>query len=445
MLGRTDLREAFDKVDTDKSGSIDLGELEGLCSSLNYQVKQADVTALFNEIDTNHDGKVSFEEFVAWFRLGKSTKLKGFLKQSLKGMAFVDKHKSKMTHTADGDNETLRLFNLEISEGQPGSKTSFGVHFSSTAPDMFARVANACPDFSGSEDRRTWSVMIMKAKNPAALKEAIETFIQFGKDTATEMDEGLGQMADMTKYQVGIDGDYVVLAIDVLANPMAEAQLDMAHGVAGGLPLEAFGLSAEFMVRSDCSLKHLMTVDNLWDHSENSGLNANLSCNKSGKDFFAEFMQGMPEEEMGGNKEDGISLVRAFNGVSLVARANGNTEGNGSAYKNANDALMAFNQGYAAQGNQGVEMLANLQSTYKTYPELLTALEGVKDAEADEILAEYRMPAAQDLLFAFRDHGLYDWSTAMVFNNFVMSVSTSGEGMAEIFQDVWTRCYPAEA
>jgi hypothetical protein len=441
MLGRSDLREAFDKVDKDNSGSIDLAELAGLCGSLNYQVNQADVTTLFNEIDTNHDGKVSFEEFVAWFRLGKSTKLKGFLKQSLRGMAFVDKHKSKMTHTANGDSETLNLFNLEISEGQPGNKTTFGVHFCSTAPDMLARVANACPDFSGNEEARVWSVMIMKAKNPAALKEAIETFIQFGKDTATEMDEGLGQMVDMTSYQVGIDGDYVVVAVDLLANPMAEAQLQMAQGVAEGIPLEAFGLSAEFMLRSDCSLKHLMTVDDLWDHSENSGLFANLSCSKSGKAFFAEFMRQMPEEEMGGNKEDGISLVQSFNGMSFVARTNGNTEGNGSAYKNANQALQAYNQGYAGQ-QHGVQMLEQLQSVSRTYPQLLETLQNSKDSEADEMLAQYRMPAAQDLLFAFRDHGLHDWTTAMVFNNFVLKVTTTGEGMAEIFQDVWNVAYP---
>jgi hypothetical protein len=186
-------------------------------------VNQADVTALFNEIDTNHDGKVSFKEFVAWFRLGKSTKLKGFLKQSLRVMAFVDKHKSRMTHTPNGDNETLNLFNLEISEGQPGNKTTFGVHSCSTAPAMLARVANACPDFNGNEEARVWFVMIIKAKNPAALKEAIETFIQFCKDSAYEWDKGVGDLVDMTSYQVGIVSDYVLVAIDLLTNPLAQA------------------------------------------------------------------------------------------------------------------------------------------------------------------------------------------------------------------------------
>jgi hypothetical protein len=443
MLGRSELREAFEKVDKDNSGSIDLAELAGLCGSLNYQVNQADVTALFNEIDTNHDGKVSFEEFVAWFRLGKSTKLKGFLKQSLRGMAFVDKHKSRMTHTANGDNETLNLFNLEISEGQPGNKTTFGVHFCCTAPDMLTRVANACPDFSGNEEARVWSIMIMKAKNPAALKEAIETFIQFGKDTATEMDEGLGQMVDMTSYQVGIDGDYVVVAVDLLANPMAEAQLQMAQQLAGTVPLESFGLSAEFMLRSDCSLKHLMTVDDLWDHSENSGVFANLSCSKSGKAFWAEFIQQSPGYEYvdTADQEREISFVKSLNGISFVARTNGNTEGNGSAYKNANQALQAYNQGYAGQ-QHGVQMLEQLQSVSKSYPQLLETLQSSKDSEADEMLAQIRIPAAQDLLFAFRDHGLHDWTTAMVFNNFVAKVTTTGEGMAEIFQDVWNVAYP---
>jgi hypothetical protein len=87
-------------------------------------------------------------------------------------------------------------------------------------------------------------------------------------------------------------------------------------------------------------------------------------------------------------------------------------------------------------------MLERLQFISKIYPQLLQTLQSSKDSQADYMLAEYRIPAVQDLLFAFRDHGLYDWTHAMVFKNFIGKVTSTVEAMAEIFQDVWNVAYP---
>jgi len=43
MLSRQQLREAFDKVDTDKSGSIDVAELESLAKDLNTEIQMTEV------------------------------------------------------------------------------------------------------------------------------------------------------------------------------------------------------------------------------------------------------------------------------------------------------------------------------------------------------------------------------------------------------------------
>jgi len=442
MLGRNDLRQAFDKVDKDNSGAIDLSELEALCGQLNHTVKHDEVTALFKEIDTNHDGKISFEEFVAWFRLGNATKLKGFLKQSLKGMAFVQEHKSKMTHEATGESERLNLFNLEVSEGQPGDATRFDFEMSTSNPELMTRVANACPSYAGNEDKRTWFVNTFKAKNPQALKEALETFLQFAKDTVSEQ-PGMDAIVDAQAYEVGVDGDYVVLAVDLMSNPMGEAQLEMAHDVAGGLPLESFALRALWSIRTDCSLKKLMTTDNLWDHSDNSGVTVNVSCDKSARDFAAMMMEQMPEEQIGDNKSDGLSLLKAYNGMSLVARANGaNENGAGSAYKNTHNALKAFNQGMSGDG--GLAIFEEISGKYKTYAEGLQYMRDTWAQQGDmqDMVQQFKVPAAQDLLFAFRDHGLYDATHAVVFNNLSVSVHNKGEGMAELFNDIWGIVYP---
>lgn len=444
MLSRNDLRLAFDKVDKDNSGAIDLNELGSLCSSLNHEVVQEEVVALFKEIDTNHDGKISFEEFVAWFRLGKATKLKGFLKKSLRGMAFVNEHKAKMTHTAEGEQEKLTLFNLEVSEGNPGDKTHCCVKMGNTCPELLARVSNACPSFTGKEDRRAWSVMTFRSKNATALSAALNNFLDFVKDTVSEI-PGMDAIVEAMVYEVGVDGDYVVLAMDLESNFMLAEPLEMAFGVAGGIPLEAFGLEAEVSFQTDCSLKHMMTVDNIWDHSDNSGVKMSLGMNKSAKEFAMMMMQNVPDEAFGGNRGDALSVITGFNGMSLIMRANGaNQNGAGSAYKTTHDALKAFNSGF--QGQQALEAFESMSSQYKTYGELMNYAQTQRDEIMPGVVIDPKLktPIIKETVMAFYEHGLWDFTNCVIFNGLSSTMHSKGEGYAELFRDMWNLVFPED-
>ena len=329
MLGRKEIRQAFDKVDTDKSGSIDLSELENLCISLNHPVNAAEVTELFKEIDTNHDGKISFEEFTAWFRLGASTKLKGWLKTSLKSMAIFDQHRSKLTHEGTDAGEVVNLFNVEISEGSPEvDNTTFGVHFCTSCPELLATIADACPDYQGNADFRCWVVKTLKSKNPEALKQAIEDFIEFLKDTCAEQDTTIGQVAQNQKYSVGVSGDTVVLVIDLYTNLM----LREFFGVACYFydTFDQSGINFDMKFRTECSLKHLMAADNVWDHQDCSDFRMNLNCSKFGKMFAGNFAS------MAGPGMD--SWLNMYNGFSMKCHVN-NPKQSGSLYKNATEAM----------------------------------------------------------------------------------------------------------
>ncbi|KAL4502328.1 hypothetical protein ABPG72_011915 [Tetrahymena utriculariae] len=64
---------AFNTVDTDKSGFIDLDELEALmkdmAGQLNIQAPtKLEVSNAFKEIDANKDKKISLEEFTVMVR-----------------------------------------------------------------------------------------------------------------------------------------------------------------------------------------------------------------------------------------------------------------------------------------------------------------------------------------------------------------------------------------
>lgn len=60
-----ELRDAFAVFDTDGSGEIDRKELKRLMKKLGQALSEAELDAMMDEVDTNGDGVISFEEFKA--------------------------------------------------------------------------------------------------------------------------------------------------------------------------------------------------------------------------------------------------------------------------------------------------------------------------------------------------------------------------------------------
>ena len=60
-----ELKAAFDEIDTNKDGYITKDELRAMLSGLGEPAGEALVNEMMWNADTNADGKVSFNEFVA--------------------------------------------------------------------------------------------------------------------------------------------------------------------------------------------------------------------------------------------------------------------------------------------------------------------------------------------------------------------------------------------
>uniref|UniRef100_A0A3Q3WEL6 Plastin 1 n=1 Tax=Mola mola TaxID=94237 RepID=A0A3Q3WEL6_MOLML len=81
-----DLREAFNKIDIDNSGLVSDFELQELFREASFSLpgyKVRDIVETFITGDTNKDGKISFEEFVAIYQELKSKKLSETFRKSI--------------------------------------------------------------------------------------------------------------------------------------------------------------------------------------------------------------------------------------------------------------------------------------------------------------------------------------------------------------------------
>jgi len=63
---RARLREDFDFNDLDHDGRLTLGEFIRFMRSVDEDMTAEQCEIGFDQIDTNHDGVIDFEEFVTW-------------------------------------------------------------------------------------------------------------------------------------------------------------------------------------------------------------------------------------------------------------------------------------------------------------------------------------------------------------------------------------------
>ena len=62
-----ELREAFDYNDRDGDGRIQVDEFSAMLDELEAGMTDSDIEIGFQDIDTNDDGLIDFQEFVAWW------------------------------------------------------------------------------------------------------------------------------------------------------------------------------------------------------------------------------------------------------------------------------------------------------------------------------------------------------------------------------------------
>lgn len=62
---KTDIREAFDLFDTERSGNIDTKELKVAIRALGFEPKKEEIKRMVADIDKEGTGKVSYDDFLS--------------------------------------------------------------------------------------------------------------------------------------------------------------------------------------------------------------------------------------------------------------------------------------------------------------------------------------------------------------------------------------------
>jgi Ca2+-binding EF-hand superfamily protein len=66
-----EMKETFERFDENGNGSIEFEEFMTLMRELDHTRAEGALRAQFATIDTNHDGRVSVDEFQAWIGRGR--------------------------------------------------------------------------------------------------------------------------------------------------------------------------------------------------------------------------------------------------------------------------------------------------------------------------------------------------------------------------------------
>ena len=81
MTSVQEIKDIFNELDVDKSGYLEINELEELCKRAGMNIDAENLKKYFEELDVDNDKKVCLVEFLAYYKFNKSSRLGEYIKK----------------------------------------------------------------------------------------------------------------------------------------------------------------------------------------------------------------------------------------------------------------------------------------------------------------------------------------------------------------------------
>jgi len=473
MLSRQQLQVAFDKLDTDNSKFIDINELDVLCKLLMIEVDTKELTNLFDDIDVNHDGKISFEEFAVWWRLGRQSQSREVVKVTIKAKKTLNELKAYTSNfdeelyegkdikkgakktlnelkacTSNFDEELFKgkdikkLFDIEFRDGKPSNNSEFDFKVNTTIDkDRLKEFKKSHPEMDFDLEKGNFMVLTLKCSDIDAAKIGFESFIH-QLEMMLKDNNVPEELFKLFIPKIGVNGNKLILLFNFAGNPffsLPEELLDDSYE-----HLKRVGANFHFCSSHNETFETIRTEEGFRRMKLNNRTHLSVFAAEKGWEYY---MDKVLPIYLDGKSNiisifDGFEFKLQFNGDERILE---NVEGNKNFQKRMSEMLLAQvkdNEMFAYFLEQHLIYLNDKQVGYGECKNLDECIikwantKGVKNFFAEENENIY-FPFVKDFFNDMNKSVECDMKVDFVVSGYHLRSDFRSKGFGTVFQLMW--------
>jgi hypothetical protein len=415
------LREAFNKIDKDNSGTIEAREVFDLSKELGLEVSREELSAIFQEIDTNKDARISFDEFLIWWSTGrKSSKMAGLVTLQLKLLSYLNTTEQSLNSVKASMGEVfeknIAKNSLEILSMDSENPEKMGFEFEIKASKDPLGELDAYKKSFGLIEEGPINIWKVKTSNPEAFAEKIQETIEIFRHLS-----GLGEEFDQNiGVKVKVEDGFLMVCAKMQGGPgrvfdmslrrvlgfLAEAKEEAQVNISGGVYLKN-----DLRTLIEKNLKPYQLITDGFRVNVSSEMNSNVS-----KTLRKMVLQQFEFAAIQGRHFP--RHIKDFVVPFLLMR-------NFSAKINAD----------SSQVNKIIEDL--LGSAYKTLPGVVPLIdEFAENFKKKRSSLESSVPIVSEWVKLLQSENISEIQIKFLQSNFSSSFCLKGEGIQELMQKI---------